>query len=227
MMRNRFGPLGCLAFLAALWTAPAAAEDPTPGELVDKARITVERLSRHPDLGANVRRFIGEARALLIFPQLIKGAFLFGGEGGSGVLVARDKRGRWSYPAFYTMASFSFGLQFGGQTAEAILVLRTEGALKSVLDDQLKLGADASVAAGPVGAGIEGGTTTNVGADILSYSTSQGLFAGASLEGAVIARRNDWNQAYYDPAATPHSIVIDRRHANPDADRLRETLAGF
>ena len=222
-------PILPLLLAAALWSAPAAAstEETEATELVDKARIAVQRLARDKDVGPNLRRFLADAKAVLIFPTLIKGAFFFGGEGGSGVLMTRNGTGSWSYPAFYTMASVSFGLQIGGQTAEAMLLLRTDGAIEAVLEDQMKLGADASVAAGPKGAGVEGATTSNVGADVLSFSTSQGLFAGASLEGAVIARRQDWNRAFYKEGATPHAIVIERAHANPAADALREALSRF
>ena len=222
-------PILPLLLVAALWSAPAAAstEETEATELVDKARIAVQRLARDPDVGPSLRRFLGQAKAVLIFPTLIKGAFLLGGEGGSGLLMVRDEKGSWSYPAFYTMASVSFGFQIGGQTAEAMLLMRTEDALKAVLENQMKLGADASVAAGPKGAGIEGSTTSNVGPDILTFSTSQGFYAGASLEGAVIARRQDWNRAFYKAGATPHAIVIERAHANPAADKLREALSRF
>ncbi len=222
-------PILPLLLVAAMWSAPlsASTDETEANELVDKARITVQRLGRDSDVGPNLRRFLAQAKAVLIFPTLIKGAFLLGGEGGSGLLMVRDEKGSWSYPAFYTMASVSFGFQIGGQTAEAMLLMRTEGALKAVLEDQMKLGADASVAAGPIGAGIEGSTTSNVGPDILTFSTSQGFFAGASLEGAVIARRQDWNRAFYKAGATPHAIVIERTHANPAADALRETLSRF
>ncbi len=222
-------PAAALLLVAALWSAPALAsnDEAEATELVDKARISVQRLARNSDVGPNLRRFLGQAKAVLVFPTLIKGAFLVGGEGGSGVLLTRNGKGSWSYPAFYTMASISFGFQFGAQTAEAMLLLRTNGAVEAVLENQIKLGADASVAAGPVGAGIDGATTTNVGADIFSYSTSQGFFAGTSLEGAVIARRQDWNRAFYKAGATPRAIVIDRAHANPAADGLREALSRF
>ena len=222
-------PILPLLLVAALWSTPAAAstEETEATELVDKARIAVQRLARDPDVGPSLRRFLGQAKAVLIFPTLIKGAFLLGGEGGSGLLMVRNEKGSWSYPAFYTMASVSFGFQIGGQTAEAMLLMRTEDALKAVLENQMKLGADASVAAGPKGAGIEGSTTSNVGPDILTFSTSQGFYAGASLEGAVIARRQDWNRAFYKAGATPHAIVIERVHANPAADELREALSRF
>ena len=222
-------PILPLLLVAALWSAPAAAstEEAEATELVDKARIAVQRLARDPDAGPSLRHFLAGAKAVLIFPTLIKGAFLVGGEGGSGVLLTRNGKGSWSYPAFYTMASISFGLQIGGQTAEAMLLIRTEGGVEAVLEDQMKLGADASAAAGPKGAGIEGSTTSNIGPDILTFSTSQGLFAGASLEGAVIARRQDWNRAFYREGATPRAIVVERAHANPAADALREALSRF
>ena len=222
-------PILPLLLVAAMWSAPlsASTDESEANELVDKARITVQRLGRDSDVGPNLRHFLAQAKAVLIFPTLIKGAFLVGGEGGSGVLLTRDEKGSWSYPAFYTMASVSFGLQIGGQTAEAMLLIHTDGAVESVLEDQMKLGADASVAAGPIGAGIDGATTSNVGPDILTFSTSQGFFAGASLEGAVIARRQDWNRAFYKAGATPHAIVMERAHANPAADELREALSRF
>lgn len=229
MKRFLARPVIPLLLVAALCGAPAAAStDETEAvELVDKARIAVQRLARDSDVGPNLRRFLGQSKAVLIFPTLIKGAFLLGGEGGSGVLLVRGKHGEWSYPAFYTMASISFGFQIGGQTAEAMLLMLTDGAVEAVLEDQMKLGADASVAAGPIGAGIDGATTSNVGADVLSFSTNQGFYAGASLEGAVIARRQDWNQAFYNTGATPRGIVFDRAHANPAADALREALSRF
>ena len=222
-------PILPLLLVAVMWSAPlsASTDETEANELVDKARIAVQRLARDPDVGPSLRRFLGQAKAVLIFPTLIKGAFFLGGEGGSGVLLARNETGSWSYPAFYTMASVSFGIQIGGQTAEAMLLIHTDGAVESVLEDQMKLGADASVAAGPIGAGIDGATTSNVGPDILTFSTSQGFFAGASLEGAVIARRQDWNRAFYKAGATPHAIVIERAHANPAADELREALSRF
>ena len=222
-------PLLPLLLAAAIWSAPAAAstDEAEANELVDKARIAVQRLARDSDAGPSLRHFLGGAKAVLVFPTLIKGAFLLGGEGGSGVLLARNGAGSWSYPAFYTMASISFGLQIGGQTAEAMLLIRTDEALEAVLEDQMKLGADASVAAGPKGAGIDGAITSNIGPDIISFSTGQGFFAGASFEGAVIARRQDWNRAFYGDAATPRAIVIRRAHANPAADPLREALSRF
>src|SRR3546814_1574062 len=113
------------------------------------------------------------AKAVMIFPSLLKGAFFIGGEGGSGVLLTRDPQGNWSNPAFYTMGTVSFGLQFGGQSSEAILVVMTDAGLNAIIEDQVKLGADLSAAAGPIGVGASAATTTAAGADIYTYSRSE------------------------------------------------------
>src|SRR3546814_8397065 len=95
-------------------------------ELVEKARLTVLRITREEELRYTVPNLMRRAKAVMIFPSLLKGAFFIGGEGGSGVLLTRDPQGNWSNPAFYTMGTVSFGLQFGGQSSEAILVVMTE-----------------------------------------------------------------------------------------------------
>jgi lipid-binding SYLF domain-containing protein len=216
--------LAALALIVS-FTGPGAADSLDEQELVSKARYSVERLIKDPDVGANVRSLMKRAKAALIFPNVLKGAFIFGAEGGSGVLLARDANGVWSYPAFYTMGSASFGLQIGGSAQEILLVVMTDRALDAVLHNEIKLGADASIAAGPDGVGVEASTTTNLRADIYSYSVNQGLFVGASVEGAVIHPRESKNHAYYsNNQATPEGIVLRGQFRNPQADRLRQTL---
>ena len=195
-------------------------------ELVTNARFTIEHVAQNPDFKI-IPETMSKAKAVLIFPLLIKGAFIVGGEGGSGVLLARDKSGNWSYPAFYTMGSGSIGFQIGGQASEAVFIIMTDKGLQSVIDHQVKLGADVGIAAGPFGAGAEASTTSNLNADIVAYTKSKGLFAGISLEGAVVAERQDWNEQYYGKGATPRAIVVEGRYANPNADKLRAALAGF
>ena len=218
-----------LAFLFLAAVPAHADEARDAGNLVIKARIALGNLVENDDLKPHLRRNLARAKAVMIFPNLIKGAFLVGGEGGSGVLLTRNGMGVWSYPAFYTMATFSIGLQIGGQTSEAILIVLTDEGLDEILDKQVKLGVDLSVAAGPVGLGSETGATvggvTDMDVDVLTYSAAQGLYVGGSLEGAVIVRRNDWNQSFYAPGATPEDIVIERSHTNPAADELLEALA--
>lgn len=217
-----------LALIAALAmaSAPAKAEYADAVEIVDQSQITMKRILRDQEVGGSVKSLMKRAKAIVVFPQILKGAFLIGGEGGSGVFMARQANGAWSYPAFYTMGSVSFGLQIGGQASKAVLLVMTQKGVDSVLNDQVKLGADISAAAGPVGIGKEASTTTAAGADVYVYSVNKGLFIGASLEGAVLAKRNDWNEEFYKKSVTPQQIVRENMVSNPDADQLRAVVEG-
>ncbi|MEX2449242.1 MAG: lipid-binding SYLF domain-containing protein [Rhodospirillales bacterium] len=197
------------------------------GIILDKAVETVNRFKNIKDI-KHFTQHIPTAKGLVILPTVVKGSFFFGGEGGNGVLLTRDDRGNWSYPAFYSLASASFGIQAGVQDTEIIMVLRTQKALDAVLKHQAKLGGDAGITLGIFGLGAEAATTTNVGADIIAYANSKaGLYAGLSLEGAGLVRRKDLNEYFYEKGAAPAGIVIERRYKNPRADALREALAKF
>jgi len=187
---------------------PATAASKTE-ELVEKSRFTVERLLTDPDR-PEIRPVVEKARGVLIIPELIKGGLIIGAEGGSGVLMARGADGTWSSPAFYTLAAGSFGLQAGGQVSETIFALMNDGAVNAFMRNEFKFGADASVAVGPLGAGIEASTTTNLNKDIYAFSRASGLFGGGSLEGAKIVSRQDLNDEYYGAVATPRDFVIER-----------------
>lgn len=194
-------------------------------ELIEKSRFTVEKLVSHKEFGSNVRKYLGQAKAVIIVPTLLKGGFLLGGEGGSGVLLARAPSYEWSYPTFLTMGAGSFGLQFGVQVSELLLIILTENGLASILDHQIKIGGELNAAIGPVGVGMEAATAGSFGTDIISYSLTKGIFLGGSIEGAVIAKRDDWNHGYYgNENATPRNIVVEGRFGNPHADILRQLL---
>lgn len=205
---------------AAQRPAVAASE---PQELVDKARLTAEKLLSHPDF-AQLQQWMRRAKGVLIVPSLLKAGFVVGGEGGSGVLLARDPVKGWSDPAFYTLGAGSFGLQIGVQDAQVMFAIMTDKGLRAMISTQVKFGADASVAVGPKGLGIEGATTLGLGADIYSFASTRGAFGGVSFEGMVAVERNDWNQSYYGEGATPKAIVIQRRFSNAGADGLRKAL---
>ncbi|MEX2615313.1 MAG: lipid-binding SYLF domain-containing protein [Alphaproteobacteria bacterium] len=217
-------------FFAALMAASFAASTPARAlseqqELIDKSIITIEKLAGREDIRDHVRKYLREARGVFIVPALIKGAFIVGGEGGTGVLMAKGSGNQWSYPAFYTMGAASFGLQAGGQVSETMLIIMTAKGLTSILENRVKIGGDLSAAVGPYGVGIEGSTTTAVGADIITYSIGKGAFLGGSIEGAVIERRPSMNYEYYnDTTATPNAILLDGKFANPQADRLRQVI---
>lgn len=190
-----------------------------PQALVDQSSIVLQTFKDDPNM-TWFRDNVQNAKAIFIVPQMLKAGFVIGGSGGSGALLSKDmKTGDWSYPAFYTMGSVSFGLQAGGETSEIILMIMTEKGMDSMLTSSFKLGADASVATGPVGTGVKAATT-----DILAFARSKGAFAGVSIEGAVISPRNKWNASYYGQPATPADITIRRMVTNPHADKLRSLL---
>jgi len=200
---------------------PAMADDAQDARhLVDKARLTFESFMADKDLGPSVRSLVKRAKGVLIYPQLLKGAFLVGVSGGSGVMLAHDAKARkWGGPAFYTMGEASFGLQIGGQAAEVVLVALTDRGVAALLSTSAKLGADVGVAVGPVGAGAEA-ATANLSADIISYSRAKGLYGGISLEGAVVAVRDGLNKAYYGKEVTPTAILVRHEATNPQAAGL-------
>lgn len=160
-----------------------------------------------------------KSKAVLLIPQMLKGGFVVGGSGGSGVLLARNDDGSWSYPVFYTLGAVSIGLQIGAESSEIMMLVMTEKGKDSLLSDSVKLGADATIAAGPIGKGVKAAT-----ADILSYANSKGAFGGVSVEGAVVKVKTGWNQSYYKSAVSPADILIREDVVNSDADSLRATL---
>jgi lipid-binding SYLF domain-containing protein len=220
---HRFTPLLiALVVLAACSSAPKA---PPTNALVDAARQTIKTFKARQDLPQFASHLKG-AYGIAIFPAIYKAGFFVGAEGGNGVMLARGDDGKWGYPAFYVLASGSFGLQIGGQRAEMVLIMRSPGAVEAVIKHQGKLGADAGLAIAHIGTGVEGSVTTNLGADILAFADAKGLYGGISLEGSAMIRRKDYNDQYYgaNSDATPTSILISRAHSNPQADALRRAL---
>jgi lipid-binding SYLF domain-containing protein len=206
--------------------SPAMASDKDRVQLlVDRARITLSDFMSDPNyfwFHDNLKH----AKGVLIFPQVIKGGFIWGGSGGTGVFLARDKKtGHWSEPAFYTIGSVTFGLQIGGEAAEVIMLAMTPKAVDSLLSSSFKLGGDASVALGPIGGGAKAqADLPSVTADFLTFVKGKGLYAGLNLEGAVIAVRDGMNTAYCGRDVKPTDIVVKRDCSNRGADQLREAL---
>ncbi len=201
-----------------------AADDGELKNLVDKSRMTLSGFMADSNMSW-FRDHIKDAKGIFIVPQLLKAAFFFGGEGGSGVFLVRDdKTGTWSEPAFYTMGAGSFGFQFGAQASEIVLLVMSQRGVESLLSNTFKLGADVSVAVGPVGAGIEGSTAMNLSADMVSFARSKGLFGGVSVEGAVIAIRDESNRRYYGKEARPVDILVKQTVMNPHSADLKAAL---
>lgn len=193
-------------------------------ELVDRAKISVDSLRSDSNLGKPINNLLKRAYGVMIFPNMFKAGFILGGEGGNGVLLVKGPDGTWSSPAFFGMGSGSLGLQIGVQQSEVMLIIMNEGGLRKILNNSMKLGADASVAVGPVGAGIEASTTANMSADIYTYSKAAGLFGGGSLEGSVLSPREEWNNAYYGSGATTRAITVERKFENYGSNNLKAAL---
>ena len=163
---------------------------------------------------------VHEAYGIFIVPQMLRGSFILGGSGGSGVLLTRDRdTGAWSYPAFYGMGSISLGLQVGADVSEIILMVMTKQGLNAMLSTEFKVGADISVAAGPMGSNAKAQSV-----DVLAFGRSKGLFGGISVEGAVITPRDQMNNAYYGSIVDPLEILVRRSVSNPHAEQLRNSM---
>ena len=221
-----FSRLQCILVLAVglvLAATPAMAQQ-AEQEIVDKARVALGHLRSDPD-HPTLNNALSRAKAVLIIPSMLKAGFILGGEGGSGVLLGRGADGGWSAPAFYTMASGSVGLQIGAQDAEVIFIVMTDKGLKQMIQSQFKLGADASIAVGPKGTGVEASTTLAMGADIYAFSRARGAYAGGSFEGSFIKAREEWNKNYYGQTVSVEDIVLHNKASNPGAGALQQALA--
>jgi lipid-binding SYLF domain-containing protein len=162
------------------------------------------------------------AKAVLISPRILQAGFIIGGSGGNAVLLARNASGNgWSGPAFYKLGTGSIGLQAGAESAEMVALVMTEKALNSFLSSDFKLGADVSVAAGPVGAG----TGAPITADMVVYVRAKGLYAGLNLSGSVISVDDKANAAFYGHQVTPPDILIKHSVSNAAGDALAHDVA--
>jgi lipid-binding SYLF domain-containing protein len=213
-------------FLGACTHEQPAASAPAPGaedeqRIVDRAAEAIRRLRGNPEF-ATLDDFLKDARAVLVFPRLVKASFIVGGEGGNGVLVARGADGTFSAPAFYSIGAGSVGAQVGYREAAVVLLLMKETALSAVLRSGLTLGADATVAAGTNTGEARSATATK---DVIAFVDADGVFAGASVEGAVVEPRPKLSHAYYGADAATADIVVNRRYDHPGAQALRDALA--
>lgn len=211
-----------IAALFAGVAAPGAvaAEKEDAQGIVDNARVTLSGFLRDKDYDW-LRDHIRNAKGVLIYPQVLKGGFIFGGSGGTGVLLTRDvKTGEWSDPAFYTLGSVSFGLQIGGEAAEVILLVMSQKGVDSLLTSKFKLGGDTSVALGPVGIGAKSDITS----DFISFTKSKGLYAGLNLDGSYLSVREGLNSAYYGKDVSPLDILVKHSVSNRGAGPLKEEL---
>jgi lipid-binding SYLF domain-containing protein len=155
-----------------------------------------------------------------VIPDVIKGGFFVGGRRGKGVLVVRSSNGEWSNPTFITLTGGSFGWQIGGQSTDVLLVFKTSRSVENISRGKLTLGADAALAAGPVGRHTGAATDARLAAEVYSYSRSRGLFAGVALEGAAISIDDSANRALYgNTGITSQQVLGDQSLTTPASAR--------
>jgi lipid-binding SYLF domain-containing protein len=164
--------------------------------------------------------FLDKARCVIVFPSVVKAAFIVGGSYGRGVMVCRsgkDFSGAWGAPVMMALEGGSFGLQIGGQATDFVILVMNGRGAESVLHSKVKLGADASIAAGPKGRDAQAATDVTFRAEMLSYSRARGVFAGVSLEGSTLRPDNDANRHLYGHDVNPEKVITERSVEAPPA----------
>jgi len=175
-----------------------------------KAGEVLSEVMQAPDQGIP-NELMERAEAIAVFPNVIKGAFGIGGEYGKGLVSQRMANGRWSAPAYIKIGGGSFGLQLGATSTDIVLVFTDRSGFEGLLNGKVKLGADAAVAAGPVGRNAQVGTDIQLKSPVLAYSRSKGLFAGVALNGAVVTIDDSANQRVYGKALSGREILTEGR----------------
>jgi SH3 domain-containing YSC84-like protein 1 len=216
-----------------VWTlvltgASAAAAAPSKGEerRVREAATVITELRSAPDSGIP-ESIWNRARCVAVMPGVKKAAFVVGGEFGEGVVSCRTSEG-WSAPVFLSLEKGSFGAQIGAESTDVVLLVMNDRGIERLLQDKVTLGADASLAAGPVGRSGAAATDAQLAAEMLSYSRARGLFAGIDLSGGVLRSDKDANNAFYGHAVPERDILLGRERivAPPVTRSLVSALTG-
>jgi lipid-binding SYLF domain-containing protein len=214
-----------VALLVASGTLLYGANDAAK-RLDDSAEMLTEIMSA-PDKGIP-QDLLDKAQCVVLVPGLKKGAFIVGAKYGKGFMLCRKASGvGWSAPAAIRVEGGSFGFQIGGSETDVVMLVNSETGAKKLMESKFTLGADASVAAGPVGRTSSAETDAQLHAEILTYSRSRGVFAGISLQGATLRPDDDWNKDLYGSALTTKEIVAGSTPVPPPAAKLERTLDKF
>ena len=207
-----------LALLLALPAAASTGLTKQDNSTLHKSIAVLNAMANAPDKGIP-EELLGKADCILIFPSVAKGAFIVGGKGGHGVASCRQPDGRMGSVAFYTVGGASVGFQIGGQSADVVMLIMNEGGVNHLLSDKFTIGGEATATAGPVGRTVQAATDAQLHAQILSWSRSRGLFAGAALDGSVVKPNQDANARLYGQATTGKEILVNSQVAVPASAR--------
>jgi lipid-binding SYLF domain-containing protein len=204
-MRKLFWLTTILSLCSLLFAVSAVAADDQAKESkatdrVQAAAEVLDEIQGTPDKGIP-QEILGSAQCVAVVPSMLKGGFIVGARYGRGLASCRTPNG-WSAPAFFTVEGGSFGFQIGGQAIDLIMLIMNDNGMKNLLSSKFELGADASVAAGPVGRHAEGNTDWKMRAEVLTYSRARGVFAGVTLNGAVVKQDKDSTREFYGHMVT-------------------------
>jgi lipid-binding SYLF domain-containing protein len=215
--------------VVALVTTAFATDEKASGkeskaqDRVQAAADVLNEIQGTPDQGIPAE-VLGSAECVAVVPSMLKGGFVVGARYGRGLASCRTPKG-WSAPAFFTITGGSFGLQIGGQAVDLVMLIMNKDGMHKLLSSQFKLGADASVAAGPVGRHAAADTDWKMRAQVLSYSRARGLFAGLELNGAVIKQDKDSTREFYGHMVTSNAALEGEIEAPSSAYPFLQTLA--
>jgi SH3 domain-containing YSC84-like protein 1 len=204
----------------------AADDQGKDSKVIDRVQAAADVLNEiqaAPDKGIP-QEILSHAECVAVVPSMLKGGFIFGAKYGRGLASCRTPKG-WSAPAFFSVEGGSFGFQIGGQAVDLVMLIMNEKGMRSLLSSKFELGADASVAAGPVGRLAEGDTDWKMRAEVLTYSRARGVFAGVTLNGAVIKQDKDSTREFYGHMVTFPASLKGEVDAPPAANPFLTTLA--
>src|ERR1700733_15396225 len=216
-----------LTLLLSLCSFAVAADNPgresKASDRVQAAADVLNEIEGAPDSGIP-REVLGSAECVAVVPSMLKGGFIVGAKYGRGLASCRTTKG-WSAPAFFVLTGGSFGFQIGGQAVDLIMLIMNKDGMKHLLSSEFALGADASVAAGPVGRHAEGNTDWKMRSEVLTYSRARGLFAGISLNGAVVKQDKDSTREFYGRMVPFRTSLIGEIPPPAGANPFLSTLA--
>ena len=221
MMKRWIAMLAGVLFAAPFLPVNAGEEGRTERERVENAGRVMQEILDVPD--DIPQRILDHARCVVVMPTVLKAAFVFGGAYGRGAMVCRsgkDYEGAWGAPTMMALEGGSFGLQIGGEATDFVFLIMNDGGAHSLLKSKVKLGADASAAAGPVGRTASADTDAFMRSEILTYSRARGIFAGISLEGSTLRPDGDANRNLYGKQLSPQEIVRESKVAPPDSAKV-------
>jgi SH3 domain-containing YSC84-like protein 1 len=204
----------------------AADDQPKESKASDRVQAAADVLNQiqsAPDSGIP-EDILSKAKCVAVVPSMLKGGFIVGGKYGRGLASCRTPKG-WSTPAFFTLTGGSFGFQIGGQAVDLVMLIMNNDGMQRLLSSKVALGADASVAAGPVGRHAEGNTDWKMRAQVLTYSRARGVFAGVSLNGAVLTQDKDSTREFYGHMMTFKAALTGEVDPTPEANAFLTTLA--